>query len=165
MDMATTGIRALSAGNLSSQRRNARGIVVYHYRWPEIAGLGFYRRLPMIWSGVIAAIVLLASLGASSRTVDTFWLKVSAQVIAENGSLQLTCHVPRHANNRSVELGIEGYTSSTFQLDGEDSRVTHQILFKRVPCHIGAAYCVVTDNGNYKTGTKLTVLVSGCDQP
>ncbi len=100
-----------------------------------------------------------------TKTVETFWLKTSAQVIAEYGSVQLTCHVPRNTENRWVELGIEGYRSSTIPLEGENSAMTHQIWFLHVPCGIGAAYCNVGGiEGAKVQSTKLTVLVSGCGE-
>lgn len=98
--------------------------------------------------------------------VDAFWLKTSAQVIAENGSVQLTCHVPRNQDNRWVEYGIQNYTSRRIPMEGADSPMTYQTLFKRVPCDIGAAYCMVGGIDETKTffATKLTILVSGCGQ-
>ena len=118
-------------------------------------------------NGFVAAILIAFAIIAHpshDKTVETFWLKTSAQVIAENGSLQLTCHVPRHEDNRWVELGIEGYRSSTIGMEGENSPKTFQILFKRVPCGVGAAYCTVGGiPGSRVASTKLTVLVSGCE--
>ena len=107
---------------------------------------------------------LLLALALLPPTVPTFWLKVSARVIAENGSLQLTCHVPRDADNRWVELGIEGYRASTIDMEGENSPMTFQILFKRVPCGIGAAYCNSGGiPGSHVQTAKLPILVSGCE--
>ncbi len=113
--------------------------------------------------GIIVAFALIAH--HPSKTVETLWLKTSAQVIGEKGSVQLTCHVPRNADNRWVELGIEGYRASTIPLEGLNSIATHQILFLHVPCGIGAAYCNVGGiEGAKVQSTKLTILVSGCSE-
>lgn len=121
-------------------------------------------------NGFVAAILIAFAVIArphaeKTKPVETFWLHSSAQVIGENHSLTLTCHVPRHEDNRWVEIGIEGYTASTVEMEGENSPKTFQILFKRVPCGIGAAYCNVGGiPGSHVTSTKLPVLVSGCEQ-
>lgn len=113
----------------------------------------------------IATILIAFAIIARPQKPETFWLKSSARVLAEGGSLQLTCHVPRSEDNRWVELGIEGYRSSTIEMEGANSPKTFQILFNRVPCGVGAAYCNVGGiPGSHVMSTKLPVLVSGCEQ-
>lgn len=112
---------------------------------------------------ILIAFALLAR-PRHEKTVETFWLKTSAQVLAENGSVRLTCHIPRSEDNRWVELGIEGYRSSRMDMEGENAPKTFQILFQRVPCGVGAAYCAYGGiPGSKVTGTKLNLVVSGCE--
>lgn len=97
---------------------------------------------------------------ALSRPVVT----VTPSVIFAGGTVRVTCRVPRDARNRSVTLGLDPVTSSAHQLDGEDSRVTWDLLVTHVPCEAERAFCVVTQvNPAGRITLETPLIVAGCD--
>lgn len=76
--------------------------------------------------GVMALLLLVSS------TVESI-SRVSIRV-QEDGRV-ISCTVPKHADNRTLYIGVVGWHSSGRQLDGEKAPITHRFEMKRlVPC-------------------------------
>lgn len=83
-------------------------------------------------------------------------LAAERRVTARTESRALVCRVPRAADNRWLQMVIEGYTSHLVQLDGEAAPITHRLEISEhfaadTGCQLGdpvEAYCEVT----YLTG-------------
>lgn len=119
----------------------------------------------MIASWLVVALTLLAGYQAGrDKTVPTFWLKTSAQVLTSSDRVRLTCHVPRSDDNRALSMGIQGEAASTFSLDGANAAQTHERWFGPLPGGQQTAYCQVFGSGNEVLhSTTLPLLVQSPD--
>jgi len=90
--------------------------------------------------------------------------KVSAPMVMAGNSERVTCSVARNEENRGLTIGIENYTSSFAQIDGEAGRVTYEVWFKKVPCEAGAAYCQLVDSRGRIMLSHASITVAGCDE-
>lgn len=88
----------------------------------------------------------------------------AGSVVMHGSSLRVTCRVPRHPDNRLLEIALDPYRSSWRQLDGEDSMVTHDMMFPHVPCEVFRAVCVLTTNEMKQHYAIKDVQVVGCGQ-
>jgi len=70
--------------------------------------------------------------------------------------------VPRDERNRRLEVAVLGYTSSTRQLDGEDSRITFEFPFAHIPCGVEEVACQVIGTDGSKIA-RQRVEVKGCE--
>lgn len=80
------------------------------------------------------------------------------------GSVRLRCSVPHHPEHRWLEMGIDGYTSSLREVEGEDAPITHEMVITHIPC-LGAvttAFCVVTKFNRSQERALATLVVGGC---
>lgn len=87
-----------------------------------------------------------------------------SQVIV-NGSVRLRCTVPRDAEHRWLDMGIEDYRTSGRPLEGEGAPITHEMLIEHVPC-IGVAvtaFCVVTNATRKPERAVFMLNVGGCE--
>ncbi len=109
-------------------------------------------------------VVLLLSATLLAATDPRVSIKVNPQVMMAGGSAWITCRVPRHAENRGVTIGIVDYRSSFDQIDGEAGAITHQILFNKIPCGVGDAYCDLVDNRAQHSVVRVPLQVAGCDE-
>ena len=104
-------------------------------------------------------VALLATLWTSPERLS---IRISNPLLEAGHSEQVTCRVPPDARNRWLEIGIEDYRSSGIQLEGERAPITHQVLFLRVPCEAGAAYCTLSRNDSTSEKVLAKILISGC---
>lgn len=86
-------------------------------------------------------------------------IRVTPQTMFGGQSLRLTCRVPRDENNRWLEMGVDGYTSSTHQLDGAASRVTWEQMYHHIPCGTERVFCVLTKAGGRTRQVSASVTV------
>lgn len=114
----------------------------------------------MITSWFIVALALLSGLQAS-KSVDTFWFKSSARVVAPAQRVRLTCRVPKSDDNRYMEIGLADFSVSGFPLDGERAPSTHERWFSHLPCGEQTAFCRVLGSTDVRYQTKLTI-ISDC---
>lgn len=84
------------------------------------------------------------------------------RVVMVNQGIRVTCKVPRDARNRSVTLGFSEWTRSTRPLEGENSKITHDLYLDRIPCDPGDAFCTLTRADAPDVSIHLTVTVAGC---
>lgn len=89
-----------------------------------------------------AILTLFLSLAAPGRV----YIATMPLVLQAGGAVRITCTVPKHEDNRWLTIGISGYRTSTFQLDGDSAAITHTFLVQKVPCETPIAICVVEDN-------------------
>jgi hypothetical protein len=87
-------------------------------------------------------LALVLSLTASGRV----YIATMPSVMQAGDNVRLTCTVPKHPDNRWLTIGISGYRTSTFQLDGEDAAITHTFIVQHVSCDTPIAVCQVKDN-------------------
>lgn len=79
-------------------------------------------------------------------------------------TVHVKCRVPLDAQNRSVVWGFRLWNKSYRQLDGEESRITHETWWDRIPCEPGAAFCEVTRADRKSVAVEVTVEVIGCQR-
>lgn len=101
--------------------------------------------------------VLLASGGAFSITV-------SPGVILAGGAVRIICRVPElpESSQDTLEIGIEGYTSSVYEIHG--TPWTKEVIIQKVPCDAGDAFCAIVQDKDTRIA-KALILVSGCEGP
>lgn len=107
-----------------------------------------------------AILVVLAVLSTPARVS----IAVQPTVVLQNGTIRITCTVPRHPDNRWLTIAVPGYTSSTRQLDGADEKITHTMYVQHIPCDIEGAICEVTDALGRTYPVARPVVVAGCAQ-
>lgn len=106
-----------------------------------------------------ALFVVLGLLSAGPRVS----VAVHPSVVRVGGDVRVTCRAPRDARNRWLVVGIERYTSSGRQMDGEDSPITYEITFHQVPCGAGAGYCQLVGDDRKVIEVSAPLLVAGCN--
>mgnify|MGYP001564618949 CR=1 FL=1 len=104
----------------------------------------------------------LVALGLTASTGDLVRISTSGPIVSAGYSFRVRCSVSRQAENRWLEAGIEAYTSSGVQLDGEYAPVTHEFWFGHIPCDVRQAYCWVRRNDSREAIVKAPVRVVGC---
>ena len=113
---------------------------------------------------MITAVViswLAVATGQSKPQAEWLVLKVTPRAILQGGAVRLECRIPRHPDNRVVELGIVGVRTSAKTLDGDRAPVLHSLVIENVPCEGTEAYCHLVRTNNTRLA-KVKLLV-GCD--
>jgi hypothetical protein len=54
----------------------------------------------------------------------------------EGGSQTLVCSVPRHANNRWLDMGVPLQATETIQLEGENAPITFRLTLPHLDCNL-----------------------------
>jgi len=104
--------------------------------------------------------LFVASLAAADNKLT---VRSVPAFVQPGGAVRITCRVQPDAENRKVEFGVDGYTSSTRDLDGESARITHEWTFEHVPCGAGPAFCTVTRADRKSRRVVAPLEVVGCD--
>lgn len=100
----------------------------------------------------------------SSGKTDDFSIQLSRTVVMAGDEIRLTCHVPKRAENRTLEFGIVGTReASQRQLDGLDSSITWSFWIDHIVCGSGPAYCSVKTSDERWTTVRHNLEVTGCD--
>lgn len=95
---------------------------------------------------------------------DSLKIKVLGLITQAGGDIRITCHVPRDPDNRGLEVGVEGYRSSFFDMEGADAPITFEVWVKRMPCGASSAYCFLKSNGaKVDQFVRQRLLVVGCE--
>ncbi len=107
--------------------------------------------------------LLVLFLLVTAPSDEKLTIRVTPTTLFGGGAIRLTCRVPRDPDNRRLEYGVEGYTSSERQLDGEASRVTWDALIDHVPCGVERVFCEVTraDRKRVRATAPLVVVCEG----
>jgi hypothetical protein len=105
------------------------------------------------------ATLLVLALGSS----DTLSVRLTPSSLFADGTILLTCHVPRQATNRRLRAALLGYTYSDRDLAGEQSALTYRFTFKHVPCGVEQGACIVTDAYDHQREAVAPVVVAGCE--
>lgn len=104
---------------------------------------------------ILLALLLLA---ADTKAVS---IHLSSNVMFAGSDLVVTCTVPRHEKNRTIEAALLPYSVSSRQLNGADAPITHRFTFLHVPEDVTEARCVLTDAyGAHYTATQALQVVS-----
>lgn len=107
--------------------------------------------------------LLVCSIGAISA--DKLNITLYPRIIQAGGSTWLTCHVPRHPDNRKLIFGITDFRdNSERDLEGERSMVTWKTLMTHVPCEAGDAYCIVVKSDGSRERVVSNLVISGCEE-
>lgn len=73
-------------------------------------------------------------------------IRTDKRVLFAGQDVTVTCKVPRDEANRKIEAYLlPNFSSSSRQLDGEDSAITHRFYFQHVPPDVTSAACQLTD--------------------
>ena len=91
-------------------------------------------------------------------------LSVFPHATIVGGNVRITCRVPRNPRNRVVVYGFRDWTTTSRQLDGESSRITHQILLQGVPCDPGELFCAVLRADGKDRLVVVPFTVVGCER-
>lgn len=94
---------------------------------------------------------------------DRLRVSVSPSVMLAGRSVRVTCHLPKDASNRWLRFGIEGWTQSLRQVDGEDAPMTWSLELSPVPCGVEQAFCEATRTACVERATTRLV-VAGCNE-
>lgn len=92
-----------------------------------------------------------------------FSIKVSPGVVFAGGAVRITCHVPElpASSQDTLEIGIEGYTSSVYEIHG--TPWTKDVIIQKVPCEADTAYCALVQEKDTRIAKQL-IIVAGCDE-
>lgn len=105
--------------------------------------------------GLLLALIL----APAAVTVDVY-----PRVLIAGGTVRLRCSVPRQAENRQLDYGIEGLSASSVPLEGESAAVTRQVYLQHVPCGVGDAYCAVTRSDGSTRRAVQALSIAGCGE-
>lgn len=106
---------------------------------------------------LIFAAVLLAS-------PDPVSIRVVNPALLAGQSIRVYCYVEHAARNRELTLSVEGYRSSTWELEGEAAPRVYERTFDHVPCGVETASCVLKDEVGRTYRAARPVYVTGCEQ-
>lgn len=84
-------------------------------------------------------------------------------LVPANGTVTVRCHVPSDADNRLLQGGLMGYTSTDRQLDGDMAPRTIDLPFSHIPCGVDTAYCMVVKQSGRATTVRANIEVGGCN--
>lgn len=90
-------------------------------------------------------------------------IRITPQVVMRGAAMRLTCRVDQDPRNRVLEYGIDGYTRTQMDLDGEHSRVTFERIIERIPCDVGPAYCALYRNEGKPILRSINFEIANCD--
>ena len=109
---------------------------------------------------------LLTVLFLTARADDVVTIHVTPRVVlaGQGAVVSLICRVPRHADNRWLEYGLEGHTASVQQLDGASARVMWELKTTPGPCGKTQAFCSVTRVHRRAVRVSTSVTVAGCSE-
>lgn len=110
------------------------------------------RRALQVWT-------VLAVLTALAFGEDRVSIKATPQALMAGGAVRVTCRVPRDPSNRGLTMGLPGYLDDFVQLDGEDSRITHERTYDHVPCEVDEARCVLVREDGRLTVARVPLRV------
>ena len=102
---------------------------------------------------------LLVAMIAIVAVLPRISLVVQPHVLLREGLVRLECHLPHHPENRWLEFGLEGWSLSLRQLDGDKAAVIYTQLV-RVPCGEQVVYCLLTDAAGHAYAARAPVLVA-----
>jgi hypothetical protein len=88
-------------------------------------------------------LVLLTTAILTLLAAGDFWVRTFPRLPSAGDRVIVMCRVPPAAENRSLRLGVEGWTSSEFGLEGKNAPAIHERTFDGIPCEAGAAFCEV----------------------
>lgn len=94
------------------------------------------------------------------------WVTVSVtpSAVPVNGTIRVTCTVPRHPDNRWLTIAVPGSgVYSTRQLDGEAEKITHVMYVQHIECGTEEVICEVTDNLGKQYRSVRSIAVAGCE--
>jgi hypothetical protein len=106
-------------------------------------------------------LILVACVALSAAQAPSITLYPRA-VMAGN-SVRMICRIVPTEATRFVSFGISGLRSSGRQVDGADGVRTYEFLVDRVPCKVGPAFCITTDNANHQESSTLPFEIAGCE--
>lgn len=94
---------------------------------------------------------------------DRFRVDVSPTAMLVGATVRVTCHLPRDASNRWLRFGIEGWTETLRQVDGEDAPMTWTLTAFHAPCSAEIAFGEVQRLGGVERVQTL-MKVAGCNE-
>ena len=113
-----------------------------------------------------ALVFLLFSSAILVAEAPRVTIKVVVPVVNEGGSAYVYCHVPRHAENRQIGLGIEPIRTSWQSIGGEAGPVLFSVLVEGITCSGDGpdiegveAFCQL-EPGHHRV--RQLVLIKGC---
>lgn len=109
------------------------------------------------------AFLLAAALAAAGS--PTVSIQVAPRLVMEGQPLRITCKVPRHPDNRKLEIGLLGMKSSTFPLNGEAGAVTNNLFIAHADCGVGPAYCLLSTVTGQEKKVTFPVKIVGMNCP
>lgn len=91
---------------------------------------------------------------------DAYTIQATPVVMA-GGTIKITCHVPAlpPASQDTLEVGVEGYTTSVFQIHG--TPWTKEVFVQKIPCDVDTAFCATVTDKDTRIAKQL-ILVAGC---
>jgi hypothetical protein len=106
-------------------------------------------------------LILVACAALSASQAPT--ISLNPRIVLAGNSMRMTCRIVPTDATRFVSFGISGLRSSGRQVDGADGVRTYEFLVDRVPCKVGPAFCITTDNANHQESSTLSFEIAGCE--
>lgn len=107
----------------------------------------------------VAALLLAAQVVA-----PRVYVRANPMVVMKGGTVRVTCTVPVHRLNRGVVIGLDPYTTTYKQIEGDQTRrVTYEQDFNHVPCDAEVASCTLHVNSRDDIRVIVPIQVVGCE--
>lgn len=90
-------------------------------------------------------------------------IRVYPQTLMVGQNVGMTCRVTPDPENRKLIMGFKMWQASERDLDGASAPITWNMIFNKVPCEPGEAFCAVqrTDGKTFRVTTEI--VVAGCN--
>ncbi len=91
-----------------------------------------------------------------------FAIKLWPAIVFAEADVHLECIVPKAVENRALLFGIQNWTASGRNLDGDQAPAVFELVLHHAPCEAGDAFCeVLTASGSLRRITAPFQVV-GC---
>ena len=112
----------------------------------------------------LECLLILAGLAMLALASPAIAIRLSRTVFMAGNGITLTCTVRPDAKNRRLEYGIVNFAEhSQRDLHGEAGPRTTQVVYDRVPCGSGPAYCAVLRSDGSQDLAQQPFEVVGCE--
>jgi hypothetical protein len=102
----------------------------------------------------------MLSTASMSTAPVTPLIRVTPHVLNEGDTIRIRCQVPRHPDNRKLQIAIEGYRYTEVPIEGERGPVTTEITYQHVPCGVDTVSCAVVTSMGYSQRVTAPILVA-----
>lgn len=107
--------------------------------------------------GLLTAALILSS-------PEPLSIRVVNPAVLAGQAIRIYCFVEHAPQNRVLTLAVEGYRTSTWELEGEDAPRVYERLFEHMPCGVDTVSCTLTTEMGRQHRVARPIHVTGCEQ-